>query len=230
MHSSRFVVCYSGFSCRSKYAQGDRLFVHLDNRSPFSAIFTLFDSSITRSVITSNLCVCLILSGCAFTQIRYSVVKSVVVDVVRHFKRVYIIELKNQAMHVELPKYSIFIALVSDCIKSLTVFIPTRIPPPLHEPAVKMGIHNGILSLRERYLSTNFPLDDETLFNYGRTIRSAFCALVISYRLEAATFRTIRYLTGIKFARLISWLGDQLSLVHFSPLREMCGLATLESF
>jgi hypothetical protein len=134
-------------------------------------------------------------------------------------------------MHVELLESAFPVALISDCVKSFALRVPSGVPLPPHQPKIKTSINNGILALRERYLPTRFSLDDEVLVDGGRAVRPTLRTLFISGRLELTTLRTIRNMARAEMfiGKLFSWLSSQLSLVHVSPPREICGLATLQS-
>lgn len=78
----------------------------------------------------------------ALSQVRPSIIKRIVVDMVHLFP---IFTCKNYAMHPNS-----FIPLMSSHTKTSCMGIKLRFPIPLIEPVVVRSIYNGVLPLRKR--------------------------------------------------------------------------------
>ena len=188
---------------------------------------------ITAGVVGSYSRVCIVLRVGGYSKIAFCVVQSVMVDVV-DFSFIILIKAKYLSMHEHMYRLASY-SSCGVCIKHgsppATVFI--CIPEISHQPFIFGTVHDGVHSTSKRDEPTDFSFYDDSppcdfgfIFSdmafYTKSGRCCFDAVALWTFIVAITLFFTLF-----FGRISSWLGSQLSLVHVSPLREMCGLATL---
>ena len=209
--------------------------VYGDPCCPVISSLVIIHSNIARSITPSCIDVCTILTIGSFSEVGPTIVDAATVDVVRNITvsdRSSKFSFENHSMHL----YSSLLFLSNLFLSSGIVFTHVfgRVPIPLNSKIVINLFDNCAKPLSDKNETAVDSINAEQTVYVGLLVAiSTIPALLRVFGHQGATFWA-RNISArpllLFFGRITSWLGDQLSLVHFSPPREMCGLATLQSF
>ena len=205
------------FRCIKK-SQVDFDVVMNDSRSPLSSFRKKIYSNKTAGVVSLAEFIVLALTWVGNSQIRPSVVERVVVDVIDNL-------IGECVHHSAVHQQCVFFPVLVDNtnrIVTLYVFAPHCAPMMLVKFFVVAGIDTGNLPLSQ----WNVPscrivgLDD-----------GGSCVATIPTKFGSGMFQVPALGTGVILAAIFKVRSNnQLTLVHFSPPRETCGLAALLAF
>ena len=203
-----------------------------DPRLPPSQSSIPINSDVPGSVALAITYIREILTKGGLSKIRPTIIKATTIDMVRvviEFYRSAQQSFENNAVHLYCFLFLSSYSFLPCCV--VVSFIFGRRPIPLYDEIVIYFLDNRTQVLAKENESAVNVIDSE---------RSLYMRLLISISALPALFRffghrcTTDWARNISarpfllfFGRISSWLGSQLSLVHVSPLREMCGLATL---